>query len=113
MSFVPALEQRYEFTEDRLVFEDGTVYTLAEATFMAKDRLSAEDIQAIHLVKRLFGGEIVGATHVDHEKKTVTDTVIDAVQENLPLGFEENVKRDLDEMGKSFGDLPMIGGSDE
>lgn len=56
--YVVALNQSYCFVKGRLVFEDGIGYSLAEAITLNDPRLTAEDIQAIHLVKRIFDGEI-------------------------------------------------------
>lgn len=58
-NFVAALNQSYRFEGDRIVFQDGVSYTIAESLHIAKDRLDDDDIQAIHLVKKLFDGEIV------------------------------------------------------
>lgn len=110
-TFVPALGKRYEFKEDRIVFEDGVSYTLAEAMVMAKDRLDEADIQAIHLVKQMFDGTIVSTTNVDTVKRVVTETRI--VQEELPLAVPQSEIRnpqplDLDALGESFGELPIL-----
>jgi len=59
---VPALESRYRFVNGKMVFEDGVEYTLAEALLMQADRnLNNVDMLAIHLVKKLFDGEIIYA----------------------------------------------------
>jgi len=40
------------------MFDDGTVYTVREMVFLSRHDLSAEDLAAIHLVKRIFGAEL-------------------------------------------------------
>jgi len=59
MEYVAALNQSYSFVKGRLVFEDGISYSIAEAIALNDPRLTPEDIQAIHLVKRIFDGEIL------------------------------------------------------
>jgi len=52
------LYYRYDPEEGTLTFEDGTVYTLAEAIALSKKKESPEDVGKIHLVKRFFEGVI-------------------------------------------------------
>lgn len=51
---------RYEYDPDGGVcrFEDGTTYTVREMIFIAKSDLSPETENAIHNVKKVFGGEL-------------------------------------------------------
>jgi hypothetical protein len=41
------------------VFYDGVNYTLAEAQALSKRKEKDEDLRKIHLVKRLFQGELI------------------------------------------------------
>ena len=52
------LNYTYDPDTDTAVFADGTVYSLREMIFMAHQTISADDEYAIHLVKKVFGGEI-------------------------------------------------------
>ena len=56
---------KYEYDQDTGVctFEDGTVYTVEEMIFIARQRISVEDMDMIHLVKRIFDGELVMETN--------------------------------------------------
>jgi hypothetical protein len=58
--FVPALEQNYRYFKNRkiLEFDDGTEYSLREAVLIARERPKDGDLQAIHLVKRVFDGVV-------------------------------------------------------
>ncbi len=51
---------KYKYDPDRGVctFEDGTVYTAKEMLHISRADLSREDEAALHLVKRVFDGEI-------------------------------------------------------
>jgi hypothetical protein len=57
-----ALDQHYEFDGQKLTFEDGISYTLAEAVEVAKKARRDEDVRAVHLVKRVFDGEVLDDT---------------------------------------------------
>lgn len=39
-------------------FRDGTVYTASEMIFIAKQELTDDDMDGIHLVKKTFDGEL-------------------------------------------------------
>jgi hypothetical protein len=57
--FAPALGLHYRYIDDKLVFYDGVNYTLAEAQALSKRKEKDEDLRKIHLVKRLFQGELI------------------------------------------------------
>lgn len=64
--YVNALGQSYRYSPDsgRLKFDDGTVYDLFEAFALSKGACTDEDLFGIHLVKKIFDGEIDGLTVV-------------------------------------------------
>jgi hypothetical protein len=51
------LAYQYYPNLDKLVFEDGVCYTTEEAFITAS--MNPETIRAAHLVKKLFGGELI------------------------------------------------------
>lgn len=115
--FVPALESRYVFKNGHLVFFDGTEYSLSEALCLTDERLSVDDLKAIHLVKKMFGGEIEGG-HANGKEFRVLPVYEskdkpEAVQQDL---FSTDVARrgvaskapTLEELSKQFGDLPFV-----
>jgi hypothetical protein len=66
--FVKALNQSYKFIDGHAVFYDGTVYEVNELLELSKPirgrdgsetRLRDNDLQKIHLVKKMFQGEIL------------------------------------------------------
>jgi hypothetical protein len=56
--FVPALDQYYTWDGDVLRFDDGVVYTTAEAILLAEGKPDDIDLKAVHLCKALLGGEL-------------------------------------------------------
>lgn len=56
--FVPALNQYYTRDGDVLKFDDGVIYTTAEAVLLAKGKPDDIDLKAVHLCKALLGGEL-------------------------------------------------------
>jgi len=59
LNYVKALAMSYEFDGTDLVFDDGVRYSIREAATLARGRLSDDDLQAIHLVKKLIDGEVL------------------------------------------------------
>lgn len=57
---VPALGESYWFNclNGMLIFDDGVQYTSEEAIWIAESEPSDETLQAIHLIKKEFKGEI-------------------------------------------------------
>lgn len=108
-TFVPALNQSYRFEKDRLIFEDGVSYSLNEAAMLARDastalgdhRLTDDDIQAIHLVKKMMDGEILGsagaAARFVHDAKSAPD-------DHSPPA-PESPRRTLDDIAREMGEL--------
>lgn len=107
--FVPALETRYEFKGDKLVFEDGGEYTLAEAMILAKDEgLTNEDLKAIHCVKLHFEGSIDRAT-IGKTTFVIDHAVQTDLFDNERVQTDDNVPEDiLDKMEEELDDLPEI-----
>jgi len=62
MGFARQLMAHYEYRDGKLLFDDGTEYAISEALFISELGLPTEDIEAIHLLKRKFAGELTGAT---------------------------------------------------
>lgn len=60
MEYVAALGQSYTYwpNQKQLIFEDGVCYTVEEAAILAKIT-KHEDLRAVHLIKAMFGGEII------------------------------------------------------
>lgn len=52
------LQYKYNSRNCIATFEDGTTYTLRELLFLAHQDLSLEDEYKLHLVKKIFGGDI-------------------------------------------------------
>lgn len=113
-SFVSALNQSYRFEGDRIVFQDGVSYTIDEVVHIARDasatlgnhRLDDDDIQAIHLVKKMFDGEIV--VQPGETQKVVYDASID---DNF---IDENPTRkpkSLSALSFELGPPPLLNGS--
>ena len=101
------IDAEYEFRDGMMIFPDGVTYNLAEALVMARDRLTEVDIQAIHLVKLMFGGEITEVVDAQgyREKLTVVDT-----QVSLPCPFDhsESIEDTPEEGYKSLDDLASM-----
>lgn len=109
---VPALNQTYRFEDGKIIFEDGVTYSINEAVMMARDRLTDEDIQAIHLVKRIFGGEIE-VPYRDRIAVTVREPVSPdvGVDCNPPVGANCNSPiRSLSDIASEFGEPPLLNG---
>jgi hypothetical protein len=54
------LDYQYYPNLDRLIFEDGVCYTTEEAVILAQiSSRASEDLKAVHLVKKVFGGEVL------------------------------------------------------
>lgn len=51
-------EYQYDPRTGLCMFDDGTVYTVREMVFLSRHDLTIEDREAIHRVKRIFGGEL-------------------------------------------------------
>jgi len=84
--YIEELEQRYYFDDDRIVFADGTAYSLAEAVLLAQDRgLTVEDIQTIHLVKKRFKAQLTGATIGGDEYDI---SAVDPARDEVPFTVE-------------------------
>lgn len=134
--FVPVLEKRYEYKDNKLVFEDGVSYSIAEALIMAHDlKLTKEDIQAIHCIKLMLGGEI-DEVRRDNKLYKVEDADFnsrylytkaqkewDQIERNMKVGIhgksdsaeqlelfeqEQKASGDLDNMRKKFSDYRKI-----
>ena len=60
--FVKALSQHYIFDADNcvLIFDDGIRYTTDEAIIISKGVPRNADLRAIHQIKKIFDGEVVG-----------------------------------------------------
>lgn len=103
MEYSRVLSLHYEYFPDidLIRFEDGVCYTMQEAIIIS--RMGDEDVKAVHLVKKIFGGELLrqgeepdttwGITVIPHEpvqvpatlKKTKHKTVPDAEVLKLDL----------------------------
>jgi hypothetical protein len=106
INFVAALNQSYRFEGDRIVFQDGVSYTIEEAVHIARDRLDDDDIQAIHLVKKLFDGEIVvqpGETQKVVYNAKMDDGYIDSSPVKKP--------KSLSSLAFELGPPPILNGS--
>lgn len=53
-----SLTYKYDAETGICTFEDGTAYTLREMIFIAKQKLTDEDMDALHVVKKVFDGEL-------------------------------------------------------
>lgn len=53
------LNYKYDPDAGTAVFEDGVMYTAAEMVHIAKQNTTIQDENAIHLVKRVFDGELI------------------------------------------------------
>lgn len=53
------LKYKYDPDTGIAVFEDGTRYTAAEMIHIAKHKTTIQDEDALHLVKRIFDGELI------------------------------------------------------
>jgi hypothetical protein len=53
-----SLTYKYDPDTGDCVFEDGTRYTVREMLYIAKHDLDLQDETAIHMVKKMFDGEI-------------------------------------------------------
>jgi hypothetical protein len=65
--YVKALDQYYTWDADngRLNFDDGIAYTGYEAILLAEGKPCDEDIRAVHTIKKIFDGQLVGAPDPD------------------------------------------------
>jgi hypothetical protein len=57
---MPFRQLKYEYDQKtgECLFEDGVRYTVREMLFIAKHDLDPRDESAIHIVKKVFGGEL-------------------------------------------------------
>lgn len=56
-------DYEYSFKKGALIFPDGVEYSLREAIEVSKaSRITQSELERLHTVKRLFGGEIVSLT---------------------------------------------------
>lgn len=92
---VKALGMSYEFRGGKMIFSDGVEYSINEAATMARDRLTDDDIRAIHLVKKLFDGEIVD----------VEGSAQRAVFSSRCVGEAGGRARSLDDIAKEMEDI--------
>jgi hypothetical protein len=101
------IDAEYEFRDGMMVFPDGASYNLAEAVIMCRDRLTDEDIAAIHCVKLLFDGEI---THVSDSDGCTDRLSVADVRVPLPYPFDrsESIEDTSDESCKSLDDLAKM-----
>ena len=53
------LNRYYRYLEGKLVFEDRVTYTVKEALLISRSSPRNHDCEAIHLVKAVFGGEVI------------------------------------------------------
>jgi len=103
-TYAPQIGQSYCFIKGKLVFEDGISYSISEALSLCDPRLTPEDIQAIHLVKKMFDGEILAQPGEAHR------TIFSAVNINRD---EKDQARSLDDLAMEMGPLPLLKGSEE
>jgi hypothetical protein len=100
------IDAEYSFVDGMIVYPDGVSYNLAEALILCRDRLDEHDRQAIHLVKKLFDGQIEERADADGlvERLHVTDLTV-----ALPYPFSESVSvEDSSDMGQSLDDLAAM-----
>jgi hypothetical protein len=106
--FSSALGMSYEFRDDKIIFSDGVSYTLDEAASLARDRLTDMDLQAIHLVKKMFDGEILDCA--GETRRLVRNGV--GVTVGATVGATESVARtgdrSLDDLAAEFGPPPIM-----
>lgn len=74
-NYVPELDQSYRFENGAMIFEDGVQYTVQEAVLLSKGNCSPLDLQAIHEIKKLFGGSIIALNDmlIEEKKRTIED----------------------------------------
>jgi hypothetical protein len=70
MSYVPALSMSYTWTKGRALFPDGVTYTAPELIELASKTERPEDIRKLHMVKKIFNGEILQSGHTPPERFT-------------------------------------------
>ena len=102
MEYVAALNQSYSFVKGRLVFEDGISYSLAEAIALNDPRLTPEDIQAIHLVKRIFDGEILAQPGEIHR------FIYNGICRDVAGNVSTIPSKSLDELAAEMGPPPFL-----
>jgi len=54
-----ALGLTYTLDPDGILFEDGVRYTVPEAIAVSRSANHPDDVRAVHLVKKIFDGEIL------------------------------------------------------
>lgn len=64
------LDYQYYPALDQLIFEDGVCYKMREAMIVSRTKHDS-DLRAIHLVKKMFGGEVIH--HSEAEKLTMEE----------------------------------------
>lgn len=93
------LHYRYDEREGILVFEDGVKYTLAEAVYLSKRRASDKEIDAIHKVKQVFGGEIICRGTARRARTVSVPIADDQMPEPPPVPVVRTVEGKPDERG--------------
>jgi hypothetical protein len=108
MEYVAALNQSYSFVKGRLVFEDGISYSLAEAIALNDPRLTPEDIQAIHLVKKMFDGEILAQPGEIH--RFICNGIVEPFRGPRAESRGETAlpAKSLDELANEMGPPPFL-----
>lgn len=104
-SSVPTLGLSYEFRDGKMIFSDGVEYSIDEAAALARDRLTDDDLRAIHLVKRIFDGTIMDCAGAARRM------IHDADQDGPDEMTSGPPCSSLDDLGESLGPPPIIGGS--
>jgi len=108
-NFVAALNQSYRFEGDRIVFQDGVSYTIAESLHIAKDRLDDDDIQAIHLVKKLFDGEILAQP--GEMQKVIYNASSEGAFDSNANASPVKKPKSLSSLAFELGPPPLLNGS--
>lgn len=109
----PYPNAHYTFNGEKILFDDGTEYTLSEAFSLARDKLSSEDMQAIHLVKKRLSGLIYEV--VEDGKPLPVVSVVEpekergesVIQQNL-FSVAENEQKSLDDLLKDEGEIQLL-----
>jgi len=57
-NWVHALQMTYDYKDGILTFTDGVKYTIKEAVLLSKGKIQDHDLRFIHLIKKIFDGEI-------------------------------------------------------